>query len=425
MNIFRNSLAPAALILLVAAGSFAQSTMQQPKRETLLNGLKVVMWPDASAQSVEVRIRIHSGAAFDPQGKEGVMKLIAENIFPNEAARDYFKEDLGGSLEIRTTYDYIEIRAKGRSDAFLQIMETLASAVANPTIDKDTTVRLRSALIETLKKYESETAYVADRGVASRLFGTFPYGRPVFGSPASVAKIEYPDLIDAKQRFLTADNATVSITGNFDRSIAVKAAKRFFGSWLKSDKRIPSTFRQPDAPLAAVQSLTSPSGDSAGIRFAYRGVARRDKELAAARIFALVLSERLRSRVPSDHAKNVFVRSEERTLPGAFIIGFDIHRDAAPDKKIEVQEILSAALNAPVADAEFAAAKQKFVDEWHKKDPASFWLDADTYGITDVDLDMKAAENATLADVNAFAEKLRRSPVAAVIVNTPAATAGQ
>ena len=75
------------LFSLVAPAIFAQS-MPAPKKESLLNGLKVLMWSDAKADKVTVKIRIHAGSAFDPQGKEGVMQLLADNIFPNEAAKE-------------------------------------------------------------------------------------------------------------------------------------------------------------------------------------------------------------------------------------------------------------------------------------------------------------------------------------------------
>ena len=75
-----------SLILLVAAAVRrvrAQNTAaHSPKQEKLLNGLKVLMWNDPAADKVSVKIRIHSGSAFDPQGKEGVMSCLAENIFP-------------------------------------------------------------------------------------------------------------------------------------------------------------------------------------------------------------------------------------------------------------------------------------------------------------------------------------------------------
>src|SRR3954470_20326053 len=83
----------AALLLVPIAG-----LAQQPKKELLLNGLKVLMFPDAASDKVSVRIRVHSGSAFDPQGKEGLMQMLTSNFFPTEAAKEYFKDDLGGTL---------------------------------------------------------------------------------------------------------------------------------------------------------------------------------------------------------------------------------------------------------------------------------------------------------------------------------------
>ena len=142
------------------------------------------------------------------------MQLLADNIFPNDITREYFREDLGGGLEMITTYDYIEINATGKSDGLRTMLETLATAIANPNIDKETTGKLKAKLLEKVKLAETDPAYVADRAVAKRLFGTFPYGRPQFGTAGSLQKIDYADLIDAKQRFLTSDNATIALSGN-------------------------------------------------------------------------------------------------------------------------------------------------------------------------------------------------------------------
>ncbi|MBP7475972.1 MAG: insulinase family protein, partial [Pyrinomonadaceae bacterium] len=233
------------LFSLVAPAIFSQ-TLPTPKKESLLNGLKVLMWNDAKADKVTVKIRIHAGSAFDPQGKEGVMQLLADNIFPNEAAKEFFIEDLGGSLEVVTNYDLIQINASSKPENFLTMLETLSTAVSNPGIDKETTAKLKASLIAKIKALEADPAYVADRTAAKRLFGTFPYGRPQFGTEASVKTIDFADLVDAKGRFLSADNATIAISGNFDRALGFRAIRRYFGGWLKSDKRVPSTFRQPD-----------------------------------------------------------------------------------------------------------------------------------------------------------------------------------
>ena len=406
-------------MLTASPGIFAQSAAQQPRQERLLNGLKLLMWSDPSAAKVTVKIRIHAGSAFDPQGKEGVMRLLADNIFPTEAARDFFREDLDGSLEVTTNYDYIQIDATGKSEEFLNILSTLSAAVSNPAIDKLTTAKLKDALLVQIKQLEGEPGYVADQAVAKRLFGTFPYGRPQYGSSESVVKIDFADLIDAKLRFLTADNATVAITGNFEKVLGYRAARRYFGPWLKSDRRVPSTLRQPDPPPTALLSIPSPKADVSEIRYAIRGTARSDKDFAASKVYAAIIENRLRSRVPSAHSDKVFARLTEHILPGVLTIGLSTSRNDAGNGKIEANDLVTKALNDPITDAEFTAARYAFAAEWAKRDVVGIWLDIDTFKTGEPAVEQKLADVVTLAAVQSFADRIKSAPAASVLVNTP------
>lgn len=405
------------LFALVAPAIFSQN-LTAPRQERLLNGLKVLMWPDAKAESAAIRIRIHSGAAFDPQGKEGVMQLLADNIFPNEAARDFFREDLDGSLEVTSNYDYIEISATAKPGSFLTMLETVATAVSNPAIDKDQTSKLRTALLAKVAAWEADPNYMADQAVARRLFGTFPYGRPEDGSSDSLTRIGFAELIDAKERFLTADNATLTISGNFDRSLGFQAARRYFGSWLKSDKKTPSTFRQPDEPSAVILNVVSPKPDGAAIRIGMRGTAAGDKDFAASMVFTRILESRLKSRVPSVYAEQLFVRNEAHTLPGIITIGFAAGKNDVGDTngKIEANELVGKAISDPVTEAEFQVAKSAFQAKWNKRDAASFWLDADTFKLSNPQSYARCADNVTLTDVNSFAEKVRKQPTVTILL---------
>ncbi len=417
---FYNLAAFALVILTASPGVFAQSAAQQPRQERLLNGLKLLMWSDPSAPKVTVKIRIHAGSAFDPQGKEGVMRLLADNIFPTEAARDFFREDLDGSLEVTTNYDYIQIDATGKSDEFLNILSTLSAAVANPVIDKPTTARLKEELLAKVKQMEGEPGYVADQAVAKRLFGTFPYGRPQNGTSESIGKIDFADLLDAKQRFLTADNATVAITGNYDKVLGYRAARRYFGPWLKSDRRIPSTFRQPDPPPTALLSVPSPKADVSEIRYAIRGTARGDKDFAVSKVYAAIIESRLRSRVPSVNSDKVFARMTEHILPGILTIGLSAFRNDSANGKVEANDLVIKALNDPITDAEFTTARNAFAAEWAKRDVIGMWLDIDTFKTGEPAAEQKLADEVTIAAVRAFADRVKSAPAASVLVNTPA-----
>jgi len=73
--IFRNLVSPlrrcavAGVILLCALSLSGQTPAQQPEREQLLNGLRLLFWLKPGNPEVIVKLRINSGAAFDLSGK--------------------------------------------------------------------------------------------------------------------------------------------------------------------------------------------------------------------------------------------------------------------------------------------------------------------------------------------------------------------
>jgi len=302
---------------LCSAGMAQKPGSTVPRQEKLLNGLRLLMWSEPTANKVSVRIRIHAGSAFDPQGKEGAMNMLAENLFPTQDVREFYRDDLGGSIDVVTTYDYIQINATASNDKLLTLLESLSTAVTNPTIDKESTAQIKTAELTKIAAVSKDPSYVADMAAASRLFGSFPYGRPRLGTVESVQKIDFADLIDLRQRFLTADNATVAISGNIDGNLAFRAARRYLGAWLKSDKRVPSTFRQPDDPKSGLPVFDSPVANSSEFRFAVRGVARGDKDYYAAAVLASILDRRFKQ---MEGGKS-FVRHEANALPGLFLFG--------------------------------------------------------------------------------------------------------
>jgi predicted Zn-dependent peptidase len=409
----------ALFLFQIAAVSFAQTTIQTaPREEKLLNGLKLLVWSDAKAEKVTVKLRIHSGAAFDPQAKEGVMTLLGDILFPNESVKEYFTEDLGGSLEITSNYDYIQIDASGDNDKILEIMESLAQAVTRPQIDKDTTAKVKTARLEKVKELEKNPSYVADQRVANRLFGNYPYGRPQSGTSETVSKIDFADILLAKQKFLTADNATLAISGNVRYDLIFRAARRYFGGWEKADKKVPATFTQPDAPKSGMPIFESPVEKTSEFRFALRGLARGEKDFYASQILADVLQNRIQER----EGKKAFVRLESRTLPGFFVFGvsdWNVSTIKKSGNQISLpmtDDYQNHFLKDPVKQEEFDKSKSEFLSKLSQMNASDFWLDADTYKIASAKTDWQNAQNATIADAQRVLEKLQKESVAYVLV---------
>ena len=424
MKIIQHLIKSTLLFLILFLSVNFTSAQNAPKQEKLLNGLKLLTWKKTDAAKSTVKLRIHSGSSFDPQNKEGVMTLLSKILFPNEQIREYFADELNGDLEVVSTYDYIQINASGDNDKILTILENIAQAVIQPQIDKETTAKLLKIQSEKIKEAEANPAYLADRAVSRRLLGDFPYGRAQDGTAESLGKIDFADLLFAEERFLTADNATLTITGNFKQDLVNRAVRRYFGSWRKSEKKVPSTFEMAGEPKETFAVIESPSGETGEIRYAMRGLARKDKDFYASKILAEIFAERLREKNSAGDQNSVFVRYDGNILPGLLIYGISVLNTGQfenSDGK-SVTDRMTEILNKPVTNDEFTRSKTKIAGKYILMNAAELWLDVETYKLDQANEELKKVQAVTPADVSRTAEKLKNQPLVSVLVVKPRQT---
>ncbi len=402
------------LVNIVSAQNF---DIQKPREETLLNELKLLIWSDPSSETVTVKLRVHSGSAFDPKDKMGTIALLSDVIFPDEGIKKYIEEDLGGSLEITTDYDYIEINATAKSSEFLAVLDTLAPAILNPTLDKETTAAAKTKRLALLGELEKNPKYLAERAAREKLLGDFPYGRPKEGTPESLEKIDFADLIFAKERFLAADNATMAIIGNVRSDFAYRAVRRYFGSWAKRTEKIPFSFKLPDAPDKNIKIIPAAGEKISELRFAAKGVARNDSEYFPNLILAKVLEGRM-----VDKSKDSVVVSSN-VLPSYVMfnfsdwnlekIGMNQTANTVPESTQTVVQLL---LKAPVSEREFSAAKNSISATYKKRSPSELLLDIETYRLGSVKEDWNNLQKVTLTKVNSAAAKWKNEAFSKALV---------
>ncbi|MCA1631590.1 MAG: insulinase family protein, partial [Acidobacteria bacterium] len=180
-------LAIAALLLVAPATrvSRAQTVAPEPRREQLLNGLRLLLVPHPGDAKVWMKLRVHSGAAFDLANKEGTMALLADALFPDPSTQQYVTEELGGRLDVRTTYDAVEVTLSGNASEFDRLVEVLRNAFLQMRLAPEEVQRLKDARLKSVGGATQTPATNADRAVRARLFGAHPYGRTVDGTTAS------------------------------------------------------------------------------------------------------------------------------------------------------------------------------------------------------------------------------------------------
>ena len=399
----------ACCLSLIQASVSAQVPIE-PEHARLLNGLRVLIWSRPGDQDVLLKLRVHSGAAFDLAGKEGSMALLGDILFPDPTSRDYFTE-MQGRLNVTTDYDSLTITMKGRAGEFERIVEILRTALVTTQLTPENLAKVRDGRIKVLKESGISPTMLADRAIATRLFGDFPYGRPSGGSVESLARIERADLMFARDRFLSPNNATMMIIGGVQANRAMRALRQLLGVWHKSEQIVPATFKQPAAPDPRTLIVNAPADQGVEVRLAVRGFSRQDADAPAAAVLALVARQRWIKLIPELSRSPVYVRHGAFALPGMFVMGASVDSLLAGKTLASAKEIMQSLASSPVATAELEQAKNELMtlanNELAKPDGvADVWLDGDTYGLPSTAERMRRLIGVTAGDLQRVAARL-------------------
>ncbi len=408
------------LCLLLLVQPVLPQTSNEPEREQLLNGLRLLMWPKPGSTEVLLKLRINSGAAFDLAGKSGQMSLLGDLLFPDPDTVDFFTGEMGGKLDVTVNYDSTTITMVGKAAEFEPIVEVLRNALLATQLTPEVIARVREARIKTLRDTAIAPAMVADRAIASRLFDDFPYGRLVNGTPEDVARVERADLMLARERFLNSNNATLAIIGGVTRQRALRVLRQLLGPWRKSENIVPTTFRQPKAPDARTLLVNVP-GSTAEVRLAMRGVSRTDPDFFPAKVLAKLAEYRWQGLTPELAKQPVFVRSESHALPGALVMGAAVAAQNAPDALANAKKVMESLMTTPATTAELERAKTELTNEFAAvlgkpesvPDP---WLDLDTYHLSALQDQPALLRSVTAQDVQRVANRLFKDARLASVV---------
>ena len=415
-----------AILLSLSLSSLSSARGQQnppePRHEELLNGLRVLIWSQPTNVNVTVALRIHSGAAFDLAGKSGTMALLADQLFPDPETHDFFVEELGGNLQVTVDYDAMNITMTGRASEFERMLEILRTALISTPVTTSTVARLREARIKANREMSMSPPFIADRAIARRLFGDYPYGQPIIGTPETLVRIDRADLLLARERFHNPDNGTLVVIGGVQETRALRALRQLLGAWRKSDKVAPSTFRMPDNPDARTLIVDIPSAEDAEVRMAIRSLPRSDRDQLVVALLTLLTRDRWRAALPDLDHNAFYVRDESYFLSGMFVLGASV-RTKETGKVIETgRNIFHGFVDSPPTSEELERVRNELVLLLTKglDKPATIadmWLDAESYKLPSIADQVRALKKITPTDVQRVAVRLfRDASLASVVV---------
>jgi zinc protease len=361
------------------------------KRDSLLNGLDLIVLEQRGTGSVAVRLRINSGGLFDLATKGGLADLTAGMLLKGgggltESDIQEIVEESGLRVSITAGWDSTDVTVSGPADRLDTIFDLIGRLVITPAFDQKELASLKASRIAAFKSEALENGLVVERKALEAVYGSHPYGRPLRGAEESIGRISRADLSYYHGRFYIANNSDLIVTGDATAEEVTRLARARLGAWKKGDK-VPATFRPPDALQSRrLMMIDRKEGVEAHVTIAHTGISRRASDYFAATVMGEILAESVSKLEGSGAGKAVATRIDARYLPGPIVINLR----AAPEEvvaKIEgVIAAMSSLQSAPAAPDQVEAAKGRVINTISERlrstdAAADVILDIELYGL--------------------------------------------
>jgi len=222
-------------------------------RETLSNGLEVVIVPRAHSTTVAVDLYVRFGCSLETEENSGVANMLARMLLRGTSRRtsdDIAREiaATGGSISSSAHYLSTSVVVYAPADAFELALDIVTDVTFNPLLSESDLEKERRIVLHDLAAKEDFPSYVFHKEIAARLFPKHPFGRPNDGTVESVSRLTVRNLREAHERYFVPNNMLLVIVGNMSLETARSVAEQKLGALSRGDTPVIARPRMPELP---------------------------------------------------------------------------------------------------------------------------------------------------------------------------------
>lgn len=228
------SKAPTTSLALASNETSSSFKLTQDVRKTVLdNGLTVLTKEVHTAPIVTVQVWYKIGSRNEEPGVNGIAHQLEHMLFKGTKDRPIqfgrLFSVLGSASNAFTSYDQTAYFGTVEREKLTALLTLEADRMQNALIEPSQLTNEKRVVISELQGYENSPEYRLNRAVMRAVFPDSPYGLPVGGTKADVAKFT-PEQVGAYYRkYYSPDNAVLIIVGDFQTEPTLAAVKEIFG----------------------------------------------------------------------------------------------------------------------------------------------------------------------------------------------------
>lgn len=361
----------------VIAANEKEASLTPPKKITsvegiteyeLGNGLKVLLFPDASKSTVTVNITYLVGSRHEGYGETGMAHLLEHMVFKGTPRHTNIPQELtthgcrpnGTTWYDRTNY-YETFTASEENLNWALDLES--DRMINSFIAKKDLETEFSVVRNEFESGENDPGGVLMERVMSTAFLWHNYGKSTIGSKEDIEKVPIENLQAFYKKFYQPDNAVLLIAGKFDETKTLGLINKYFGVIPRPARILQPTYTVEPTQDGERSVVLRRTGDIQVASCGYHICAGAHPDYPAVAILADVLSDEPSGRlykalVDTKKASSAYGFSFGLKDPGFMYFQAEVNKEKSLDDANKTMlDVLDNLVKNPITEEEVTRAK--------------------------------------------------------------------
>jgi zinc protease len=338
------------------------------------NGLRILLYPDASKPTVTVNLTVMVGSRHEGYGETGMAHLLEHMVFKGTPLHPLIPRALqergarfNGSTWVDRTNYYETLPATEDNLNFALDLE--ADRLVNSFVKQEDLLSEMTVVRSEFEQGENSPSNLLNERMMSAAYNWHNYGKSTIGNRTDIERVPIKNLQAFYKKYYQPDNCLLVIAGKFDPAKALELTEKYFGKLPKPERKLDRTYTE-EPPQDGERSVTLRRvGDVGLVAAAYHIPSGGHGDVAAldilARILAAPPSGRLyKALVETKKATNVGASATNWFDPGIFEVDAEVRKgdslDAAKDILLDITETAG---DKPISEADVERARQQLLKQ--------------------------------------------------------------
>ena len=333
------------------------------------NGLKVLLFPDASKQTITVNVTYTVGSRHEGYGETGMAHLLEHMVFkgspkhkdiPAEFKAKGVKNFNGSTFLDRTNYFETFIATAENLDWALDLE---SDRMVNSYIAKKDLETEFSVVRNEFESGENNPVNVLWERVMSTAYLWHNYGKSTIGNRSDIENVPIENLQAFYRKFYQPDNAILVVAGKIDEMSALKAIDKAFTPVPKPTRALPQTWSTEPTQDGERNALLKRVGDVQVVSCGYHVPAGTHPDFAAIQVLTDALTSNpsgklYKNLVSANKATSIWGWAMQCHDPGFVYFNVDVRKEQSLDSaKMIFLKTLDDLATVPLSEEDVKRAK--------------------------------------------------------------------